>query len=118
MNGASPLYDGNLHLRQGDPLIVWVTDTDYADVTVDIELAAGVPPALVLGAVTYGTGVCRWPEPVGTRLMAMRSRNVVTLMSDGGPQSTSCGIDAGRVRVGLRASSDGDSTVARLDLTR
>jgi hypothetical protein len=62
-------YDGSLWLDgdAGSPVIVSVTDTDYADVTIGIQLldagsTVSVPPRVLLGETELGGEACPWPD--------------------------------------------------------
>jgi hypothetical protein len=122
----SPIYDGRLWLDPvAEPVVVWVTDTDYADVTVAIQLLdvgeiVSVPPRVLLGDVELGGAACPWPDG-GVRdeeAMVATVRRIgasAELRFRGGRQA--CAARSGRVTLGFRAAA-GASVIRRVDVRR
>jgi len=123
----SPIYDGRLWLEAAaEPVVVAVTDTDYADVTVTIQLldlgeAVSVPPRLLFGDVELGGDACPWPDgdarDEGALVaMATRAGASAELRFHGGRQA--CPAPNGRVSLGFRAPPAGLSVIRRIDVRR
>jgi hypothetical protein len=122
----SPIYDGRLWLdAAAEPVVVAVTDTDYADVTVTIQLldvgkVASVPPRVLLGDVELGGNTCPWPAGDARNEDALlatltRAGASAELRFRGGRQA--CRAPNGRVSLGFRAA-DGLSVIRRIDVRR
>ncbi|HYP90866.1 MAG TPA: hypothetical protein VEQ59_22015, partial [Polyangiaceae bacterium] len=98
----STTYDGRLTLRDPD-VTIRVTDTDYADVTVELELADATepPPLVVLGATALGGPDCPWPsgEEVGAEppRVVRHGDHAVLRFAGGNPKT--CSVESGRVTV-------------------
>ncbi len=120
-------YDGSLRLdpEASQPVVVTVTDTDYADLTVGIQLldVAGdvsVPPLVLLGATELGGDACPWPDG-DARDEAARVATVARvgdsaeLRFHGG--RSACTAPIGRVSLRFRAGA-GVSVIRRIDVRR
>lgn len=130
--GSAVTYDGELTLRsaafraerqmsdQRPDVAVRVADTDYADVTVKLQLARGAPPLVLLGDTPLGGIACPWPSGTATggeaeRPTLVRQNDRVRLLFLGGQRS--CPVASGRLPLGLRAN-EGESVIQRLDVQR
>lgn len=122
----SPIYDGRLWLDvAAEPVVVAVTDTDYADVTVTIQLldvgtVASVPPRVLLGDIELGGDACPWPDGDARdedALLATLTRAGASaeLRFHGGRQA--CRAPTGRVSLRFRAAN-GLSVIRRIDVRR
>jgi hypothetical protein len=122
---ASPIYDGRLWLDPAEPVVVWVTDTDYADVTVSIQLldvgeVVSVPPRVVLGDVELGGDACPWPDagPADEEVSVATVRRAgasAELAFRGARRA--CAAPSGRISLGFRAAA-GVSVIRRVDVRR
>ena len=121
-----PIYDGRLWLDEAaEPVVVAVTDTDYADVTVAIQLldvgkVVSVPPRVLLGDVELGGSACPWPDGSARdedALLATLTRAGASaeLRFHGGRQA--CRAPNGRVSLAFRAAN-GLSVIRRIDVRR
>jgi hypothetical protein len=111
-------YDGKLTLS--GPVTIRLADTDYADVTIKLHLASGVPPVVVLGIATLGAADCPWPDGTGRGgdfdvPTVIRQEDRAELLFHGGARA--CPVQNGRLELGLRAG-DGESVVQQLDVLR
>jgi hypothetical protein len=123
---ASEVYDGGqLHLAPNDDgglgVTVWVTDTDYADVSISVHLGAdSALPVLVLGDTPLGGSSCPWPagparDEAALRPSVLRQGEIAQLRYQG--ESRECRVAAGRHALGIAAEGDA-SVVAQLDVVR
>jgi hypothetical protein len=122
----SPIYDGTLWLDAAtEPVMVAVTDTDYADITVAIHLldvgkVVSVPPRVLLGDVELGGDACPWPDGDARDEDALvatvtRAGASAELRFHGGRHA--CPAPDGRISLGFRAA-DGVSVIRRVDVRR
>ena len=122
----APIYDGRLWLDPtAEPLVVWVTDTDYADVTVAIHLldvggVVSVPPRVLFGDVELGGDACPWPDggvrdEEGMVATVRRAGASAELRFRGGRKA--CAARSGRATLGFRAAA-GTSVIWRVDVRR
>jgi len=122
----SPIYDGRLWLDEAaGPVVVSVTDTDYADVTVSIQLldvgkVVSVPPVVLLGDVELGGDACPWPDGDARDEDALvatvtRAGASAELRFHGARQP--CPAPNGRVSLAFRAAG-GVSVIRRVDVRR
>lgn len=124
---AADVYaDAKLHLAPADDgglgLLVLVTDTDYAEVTVTVHVAPDSPalPVVMLGDTALGGSACPWPDAPPsneeqTRPTIIRSGASAELRYGGA--SVSCSVAAGRLTLGLRAER-APAIVGQLDVKR
>lgn len=104
---------------RADPPRAFVTDTSYADLRLEIELAAptDAPPRVALGGVVLGDGDCPWPgDATSSTLLVRRGSSDVTLAR--GSAVSACDLPPGRVTVELRAPAAGVSRVRSLVIRR
>jgi hypothetical protein len=109
-------YDGALHLRDSDAQ-VFVTDTTYADVELELVLASGPPPAVWLGDVRVewtGVPAAETPQTLGLR----RRGDLVELRHGGVARRARHPLGSARVRLALAGSDAGESAIARLEIRR
>lgn len=124
---AAERYDGRLHLSsEAKPAtVVRITDTDYADVTVQIHLlddggAASVPPVVLLDDVPLGGENCAWPDgdarggDADVPTLARKAEHV-ELRFHGARRA--CAAPKSRVSLGFTAGA-GDSLITRVDVLR
>lgn len=123
--GAAVGYDGRLRLN-GNPaslepdVTVRVADTDYADVTVQLQLSLGAPPLVLLGDTALGGAACPWPTGAARGgdfdlPTVVRHEGRAELLFQGGHRS--CQVATGRLQLGLRAN-EGQTVVKQLDVRR
>jgi hypothetical protein len=82
----------------------WLTDTSYADFELEVELAPGGTPRLMVNSER-----CSWPiqaTSMPVELNAVRRGGVVTL-SDA-DAAVECSVDEGRVRLGFAPAKRGE----------
>lgn len=120
-------YDGSLRLdvEASQPVVVTVTDTDYADVTVaiqllDVESTPSVPPIVLLGETELGGADCPWPDGDArdddARVATLaRVGDSAELRFHGG--RTACPAPNGRLSLRFRAGA-GVSVIRRIDVRR
>jgi hypothetical protein len=115
---ASVAYDGVLTLRPPNGA-VQIPDTDYADLTLRLELANDVPPKVLLGRAELGGSACPWPE--GAQSSERSNATIVRRGSRAelrfGAQTTPCSVESGRLGLGLVAGA-ATTRIRRLDVTR
>jgi len=102
--GAAVSYDGKLTLREPG-VVVRVADTDYADVTIVLELApsSAGPPLVLLGESALGGAECPWPSGDGAEPPSItRKATQAVLRYAGGPPRT-CAVAPGRLTLGVGA---------------
>jgi len=123
--GTAVDYDGKLRLNgkakslESD-VTVRVADTDYADVTVQVQLSRGAPPLVVLGDTALGGPACPWPAGNARGgdfdlPTVVRHEGRAELLFQGGHRS--CQVATGRLELGLRANG-GQTVVKQLDVRR
>jgi hypothetical protein len=91
--------------------VVWITDTRYADFSVEIQWQDGRPPTLSLGGVRIGDERCPWPrvEPPNTLRVERRGE---ALRLSGEQHSNTCSAPLPeRVAIGIRGPESGTSEV-------
>lgn len=120
-------YDGQLWLNASaePPVVISVPDTDYADVTVGIQLLdvagqASVPPIVLLGAMPLGGEACPWPDGEARDEQALiatltRAGDSAELRFHGGRRA--CAAPPGRISLGFTAGA-GASRIWRIDVRR
>ena len=97
-------------LTSSDATLV-LTDTTYADLTLTVSVRAGSPPAVTLGAVTFGVASCPWPKAdLGVPYDATLGRVGGTVRLAVAGKTLDCVGPEGRVSVSLRP------TVGELDV--
>jgi hypothetical protein len=116
-------YDGTLVLdgNAKPPLVVHVTDTDYADVTISVQLAPGsTPPVILLGEQELGGEERPWPEGE----LRGGDADVPKLVRSGARAElyfhgakSAYNAPSSRVSLGFRAGA-GPTTVTRIFLRR
>lgn len=99
---------------------VRIADTDYGDVTLQLELLRGEPPLVLFGDTALGGAGCPWPSGSARggdfdRPTVVRHEGHAELLFQGEQQS--CEVASGRLTLGLRAS-DGQTVVKQLDVVR
>lgn len=124
---ASDVYvDAQLHLAPSNDgglgVAVWVTDTDYADVSVVVHVApdSAALPVVLLGDTPIGGSSCPWPDggavdEQALRPTVIRHGQIAELRYRG--ESVTCSVRAGRLGLGLCAEGD-TSVVSQLDVKR
>jgi hypothetical protein len=119
---------GGLELS-GPQAIVSVTDTEYADFSLQLTLADGPPPLVrLLGAgseaAAFGGIECPWPtDGSPTRLSLRRTLDQVRLERNDGAATASASVTCSRplparVSIQLIGSRDGSSRLTRVEITR
>lgn len=116
--GEGALYDGKLTLRDSD-VIVRVADTDYADVTIDIELSdpSSAPPVVWLGSSPLGGAECPWPEGDTLEAPSIVRRDGQALLRFHGGEPRRCPVGVERLTLGLAAGAE-TSVVSQLRVRR
>ncbi len=123
---GAPRYDGRLVLDEGP---VWLTDVDFADVSLSIE-TTGTPPIVHLGKESYGDAAHPWPDGSGASYAVVRRGESITLwrpVADGNAAAAPANelpsdartyeVGSERVRVAL-SSSGGDTVVSTFTVER
>ncbi len=106
-------YDGKLEfLANGGPLTVFVTDSTFDDVEVEIAFTGNAPALVFAGEQAVS---CAWPQANDEGLAsATRTGELVRLQR--GSASVTCDVPAGPLALGL--GSNGQSVVTSLELRR
>jgi len=116
LNGgeADVRFDGELHLL-GAEAAVFVTDTVYRDVEIEIELSAGPPPTLIIGSTSI-----EWTKArAGAQtLVARRRGDVVELRHGEGSERTRHALGTARLRVGLAGQDASETSIVRIEIRR
>lgn len=113
--GAEVQYDGALTLEPNSEVTVYVTDTDYADVTITLTLEGEGRPRVVLGPFEAGGPDCPWPEGASSEVRVERTGSEVALVV--ASHRIACPAPRGRVRLGLRGGDEA-TRVVRLEVNR
>ncbi len=123
--GDSVSYNGALSLRPsptGGSTSVLITDAEYTDFTLTIQLVSGPPPIVVIGETAVGGPDCPWPDGglrpqlAGQPPTLRRTDTRVELSLNGGQRV--CSAPAERAGLGLRASPHGESRIRQLEVKR
>jgi len=100
----------------GSNVAAFVTDTTYANVSLEIELTSGAAPVVLLGDTRVGDGACPWPATSGDALSLRRSGTDVILQRGGA--KTHCKVANGRLALGLAGRDGEESRVRSLTIRR
>lgn len=120
LDGSGIDYGGD-GLVLGSPAVsARVTDTAYADVTLELVLSSGIPPILLFGAHEVGGAECPWPNGApatpGESMRVVRRGKSVTLERAGA--TTRCTVGEHRLGLGLAGPGNGESRVRSLSIRR
>jgi hypothetical protein len=113
-------YTGALHIEAGAAACVWITDTTYADFSLDLS-NSGEPPRLRLGPDEIGGDTCAWPaadEDAGTGQTLHLSRTGSSVTLTRGGQTRMCTVSSARVSIGVCAPLSAQSVVHGLSIER
>ena len=120
--GDSVSYDGKLTLRDAS-VSIQISDTDYADVTIELKLDAQseAPPVVLLGSAPLGGAACPWPTGKGRggdfdrNTIVRRGRRA--LLSFRGESAAPCAVAPGRLTLAL-TGGNGTAIVRELQIRR
>jgi hypothetical protein len=115
---GSVSYDGTLRLGIAT---VFVTDADFEELALEIELGSGPLPIVLLGASELGGTSCAWPgtardDATPEQLRVLRSQAGAQLERQGALQA--CSVSPGRLSVGIKGGGVGASVIADLKVRR
>ncbi len=110
-------YTGQLELIDGR---VWVSETRYAALEIELKTQSGPAPIVWLGGTPLGGPACPWPpseaSPMGETLRITRA-GAEAVLHRGGSTRT-CTVTPERLAVGLQASPDGPTELSSLEVRR
>lgn len=104
----------------GSEALVVVTDTDYADLELELTSSSGPPPVVVLGGARVGDSGCPWPDtsPAAPgEILKLRRRGSTVSLSRASATRT-CKVGSGRKGLALSAATSVPSFVRALEIRR